>query len=88
MAEFGSSLSDEERERLLYWKNRFERAKDEHEVTRVVVEHRIDGQSQWLEQRLTDLDKRIAAEMREHARKTQAMILGLLCLVVLLYWLR
>jgi len=75
--------SDKERKRELYWKDRMDRAKDDHEVTRVYIEYRTDGLVEWL----SDFDKRVAAEMREQARKTQGLIAALMVLVVALHWL-
>jgi len=76
--------SDKERKRELYWKDRMDRAKDGHEVTRVYIEYRLEGVFEWL----SDFDKRVAAEMRDHARKTQGLIVGLAVLMVVLHYLR
>jgi len=77
-------FTDKDRERALYWKDRMDHAKDAHEVTRVYIEYRLEGVFEWL----TDFDKRVAAEMRDHARKTQGLIVGLAVLMVALHYLR
>lgn len=76
-------MSEKDRERALYWKSRMDAAKDDHEVTRVYIEYRLDGLTDWL----TEFDRRVAKEMREHARKTHGLIFALAGLVVLMRWL-
>jgi hypothetical protein len=78
--------SQEDRDRLGFWKMRFDQAKDEHERTRTAFEYHLDNMSRWLEKRLTDYEIRAAAETRDHSRKTQGLLVVLIALVLIAIW--
>ena len=72
-----------DRERAKYWKTRFSQATTEHETTRVFIEYRQDLQIEWLR----DFDRRLAFEMRHHARTSRNTIIALGAVLVILHWL-
>ena len=72
-----------DRERAKYWKMRFSQATTEQETMRVFIEYRQDLLIEWLR----DFDRRLAFEMRHHARVTRNTIIALGAVLVILHWL-
>jgi hypothetical protein len=72
-----------DRERAKYWKMRFSQANGEQETTRVFIEYRQDLLVEWLR----DFDRRLALEMRHHARTSRNTIIAVGAVLVVFHWL-
>jgi hypothetical protein len=74
---------EHERERNAHWARLIDRAKDEHEMTRIFVEYRQEVLFDWL----NDFDRRTAREMREHARAAQWQFWAMVMVLLNHHWL-
>lgn len=67
------------------WRIQFDQAKgNEHEMTRTAIRYELALHSEWLRGWLEDFDRRVAGEMREHARTMRVRTMWLIILVSIL----
>ena len=74
---------EREQERLDLLRRRFEQAKgDEHATTRIYIDMRHDQMIDWL----NEFDRRVAAEIRQHARTLAGLLYAVIAILLFQSW--
>ncbi len=66
------------------WVKMFDKAKNEHETTQLIITYRNEQLLEWL----NDFDRRSAAEIRQQAKEIKSLVYGAAVIILLVLWWR